>query len=158
MRMTTPLLGAAIGGGIGMLKRDPAKYALWGAGIGLLVTFMGGAAVSVGGVSIRVGIDERTGEAQMMLRQLGYSVDMDGLLGPKTVAAIKSVQGRCGLRPDGKLTDETINCLTRLANLSPGPVATGIQSGPAIVGIQSGPAIVGMDPSSWGYSRYDENG
>ena len=125
MRMTTPLLGAAIGGGIGMLKRDPAKYALWGAGIGLLITFMGGAAVSVGGVSIRVGAESSVGEAQLMLRQLGYDVDMDGLLGPKTTVAIKAVQARCGLRPDGKLTDDTMNCISRLANLSPGPVTSG---------------------------------
>lgn len=134
MRMTTPLLGAAIGGGIGMLKRDPAKYALWGAGIGLLITFMGGAAVSVGGVSIRVGAESSIGEAQMMLKMLGYSVDIDGFLGPRTVAALKAVQARCGLQPNGKLTNETVDCLTRLANMTSGPVATGIQSGPAIVG------------------------
>lgn len=125
MRMTTPLLGAAIGGGIGMLKRDPAKYALWGAGIGLLITFMGGAAVSVGGVSIRVGAESVVGEAQLLLRQLGYDVDMDGLLGSKTTLAIKAVQSRCGLRPDGKLSDDTMNCISRLANLSPGPIASG---------------------------------
>ena len=125
MRMTTPLLGAAIGGGIGMLKRDPAKYALWGAGIGLLITFMGGAAVSVGGISIRVGAESSVGEAQLMLRQLGYDVDIDGFLGPKTIAAIKAVQARCGLRSDGKLTDETANCITHLVNLSPGPIASG---------------------------------
>jgi peptidoglycan hydrolase-like protein with peptidoglycan-binding domain len=122
MRMTTPLIGAAIGGGIGYLKRDPAKYALWGAGIGLLVTFMGGASVSIGGVSIRVGAESSVGEVQLMLRQLGYDVDMDGLLGPKTIVAIKSIQSRCGIRPDGKLSDETINCITHLANLSPLPV------------------------------------
>ncbi len=125
MRWTTPLLGAAIGGGIGMLKRDPAKYALWGAGIGLAITFMGGAAVSVGSVSIRVGADDAVGEAQMMLKQLGYDVEVDGLLGPKTTAAIKSVQAKCGLQTDGKLSGETINCITRLANLSSGSVATG---------------------------------
>lgn len=121
MRMTTPLLGAAIGGGIGFLKRDPAKYALWGAGIGLLITFMGGASVSVGGVSLRVGAwdNQAVGEAQMMLRQLGYDVDMNGYLGPKTIAAIKSVQSRCGLQPDGKLSGQTVDCITRLANSSP---------------------------------------
>jgi len=153
--MTTPLLGAAIGGGIGMLKRDPAKYALWGAGIGLLVTFMGGAAISVGGVSIRVGAESSVGEVQLMLRQLGYDVDIDGLLGVKTSAAIKNVQTRCGLRSDGRLTAETIDCITRLVNMPLGPVMTGIQSGPAIVGIQSGPAIVGMDPRTWGYGEND---
>ncbi len=129
MRMTTPLLGAAIGGGIGFLKRDPAKYALWGAGIGLLVTLLGGASVSVGGISIRVGFDdpEAVGEVQMMLKQLGYVVDMDGYLGPKTVAALKAVQSKCGLQPDGKLSGQTIACLTRLANSPsvPIPVTSG---------------------------------
>jgi hypothetical protein len=125
MRMTTPLLGAAIGGGIGFLKRDPAKYTLWGAGIGLLVTLLGGASVSVGGISIRVGYEdhEAVGEAQMMLKTLGYTVDLDGYLGPKTSAALKAVQSRCGLQPDGKLSDMTIDCLTRLANLVPIPPA-----------------------------------
>jgi hypothetical protein len=123
--MTTPLVGAAIGGAIGMLKRDPAKYALWGAGIGLLITFMGGAAVSVGGISIRVGADDRVGEVQLMLRQLGYDVDADGFLGVKTLAAIKAVQVKCRLNPDGKLTDETANCITRLANMPLGPVTSG---------------------------------
>lgn len=159
MRWTTPLLGAAIGGGIGMLKRDPAKYALWGAGIGLAITFMGGAAVSVGSISLRVGFDsEAIGEAQMMLNQLGYNVEMDGLLGPKTTAAIKAVQARCSLPSDGKLTGDTIHCITRLANLPSGPVASGpaivgVQSGPAIVGIQSGPAIVGagVDDTATGF-------
>jgi peptidoglycan hydrolase-like protein with peptidoglycan-binding domain len=126
MRMTTPLLGAAIGGGIGMLKRDPAKYALWGAGIGLLVTFMGGAAVSVGGISIRVGVDSHVSvmQAQMMLKQLGYTVEMDGTLGPMTVAALKATQTSCGLRPDGKLSDATLDCLTRLILLPSGPIGT----------------------------------
>jgi peptidoglycan hydrolase-like protein with peptidoglycan-binding domain len=125
--MTTPLLGAAIGGGIGFLKRDPAKYALWGAGIGLFITFMGGASASVGGVSIRVGAEDTqtVGEAQMMLRQLGYDVDANGYLGPKTIAAIKFVQSRCGLQPNGRLNSQTVDCLTRLANsTSPLPITT----------------------------------
>jgi len=136
MRMTTPLLGAAVGGAIGMLKRDPAKYALWGAGIGLIITFMGGAAVSIGGVSIRVGVDDALGVkgAQMALRQLGYNVELDGVLGPRTAAAIRSVQARCGLPQDGKPTDATLECISRLLTLPPGPIATSGQPGPVISG------------------------
>lgn len=55
MRLTTPLLGAAIGGAVGLSKGDPWKYVVWGGGIGLLVTILGGANAGVGGISLRVG-------------------------------------------------------------------------------------------------------
>jgi peptidoglycan hydrolase-like protein with peptidoglycan-binding domain len=119
MRWTTPLLGAAIGGGIGMLKRDPARYALWGAGIGLAITFMGGAAISVGSVSIRVGIDSASNvlQAQTMLNQLGYRVPTDGILGVKTTAALKSFQTTYGLRVTGTVDTDTLATLMAYAGL-----------------------------------------
>lgn len=55
MRLTTPLLGAAIGGAVGLAKNDPWKYIVWGGGLGLLVTILGGASAGVGGISLRVG-------------------------------------------------------------------------------------------------------
>jgi hypothetical protein len=86
MRMTTPLLGAAIGGGIGLLKRDPAKYALWGAGIGFLVTLVGGAAVSVGGISVRVGADDDGPPEGMFRTWTGTQpVVVEGQTGPAIV-------------------------------------------------------------------------
>ena|ERR1700679_4231702 len=55
MRLTTPLLGAAIGGAVGLAKNDPFKYIVWGGGIGLLVTLLGGASAGIGGINLRVG-------------------------------------------------------------------------------------------------------
>lgn len=56
MRLTTPLLGAALGGVFAMSKgSDPWKYVVWGGGLGLLVTILGGASASVGGLGFRVG-------------------------------------------------------------------------------------------------------
>jgi len=111
MRLTTPLLGAAIGAGLN-LRKDPAKGALWGAGIGLLVTMLGGAAISVGGINIRVGVDDSdVSQVQAMLNQIGFHVPTDGTLGPATVAALKQYQRTMGLRVDGSVTPETLNSL-----------------------------------------------
>lgn len=119
--MTTPLLGAAIGGGIGLLKRDPAKYALWGAGIGFLVTLVGGAAVSVGGISVRVGAEADDGDF-MVGRRTGNRREhgQDG--------------GRGGRRPEryGRGHEQ-------LGRRDAYTHRAGIQSGPAIVGAPYSP-------------------
>jgi peptidoglycan hydrolase-like protein with peptidoglycan-binding domain len=115
---STPLLGAAIGAGVGAArKRDVLTYAAWGAGLGLAVTLLGGLGVSVGRASIRVGAGGSTDifRAQLMLGQLGYHVDADGVLGPKTVAALKSFQATYSLlRTDGSVNPETMAYLVQL--------------------------------------------
>jgi len=119
MRWTTPLLGAAIGAGI-YIKRDPGKGALWGAGIGLLVTLLGGAAVSVGGINVRVGVDDDISGAQAMLNKLGFHVPTDGVAGPATTAALKQFQRNSGMRVvDGSVTPETLSALRNYT--APGP-------------------------------------
>jgi hypothetical protein len=119
MRLTTPLLGAAIGAGLNF-RKDIAKGALWGAGIGLLVTMLGGAAISVGGINIRVGVDDSdVSKVQAMLNQIGFHVPTDGALGQSTIAALKQFQRNMGLHVDGSVSPETLTALRSLA--MPGP-------------------------------------
>ncbi len=125
MRWQTPLVGVAIGAAIGYFgKKDAAKGALWGGAIGLGLTLIGGAAVSVGGVQIRVGAgDSDVSRAQTMLNQLGYHVPTDGALGPTTVAALKQFQKTFGLPVDGAVSPQTLNLLRSYTMAGPAGAA-----------------------------------
>jgi hypothetical protein len=128
MRFTTALLGAAIGGIIGTTKGDPFKYAVWGGGIGLVITLVGGAGVSIGGMSFHVGADSGTdvAKAQAMLTKLGFHVETNGVLGPLTMAALKVFQTTNALqKADGTINPETLQYLQMLTN--PGAVLPGVQ-------------------------------
>jgi peptidoglycan hydrolase-like protein with peptidoglycan-binding domain len=121
MRLTTALIGTVIGGSFGVAtNKDPWKYALWGGGIGLVLTLIGGASLSVGGISVRVGADGvDILRAQTMLNQLGFHTSTSGTLGPDTVAALKHFQSSVGLRPDGTLGSDTLGLLQQLSMTGP---------------------------------------
>jgi peptidoglycan hydrolase-like protein with peptidoglycan-binding domain len=121
MRLTSAIFGAFAGGAYGVvMNKDPWKSALWGGGIGLVLTLIGGASLSVGGISLRVGADGvDVFRAQTMLNQLGYHTSMSGTLGPDTVSALKRFQASMGLTSDGTLTNQTFNLLQQLS--MPGP-------------------------------------
>jgi len=56
--------------------------------------------------------DPVVARAQVLLNQLGYSAgEPDGLMGPKTRAAIESFQGSLGLNPTGRATPKLITQL-----------------------------------------------
>ncbi len=121
MELTTPLLGAAIGAGVGYMrkKKDVLSGMMWGAGIGLFVTLSGGVGVSVGSINVRVGggSEPDVRSAQTMLNKLGYATPVDGVLGPVTADALHRVQMFFGLQQaDGSLTAETMSTLHRLTN------------------------------------------
>jgi localization factor PodJL len=49
------------------------------------------------------------GEAQRLLKQMGYYQGvLDGVAGPRTLAAIRSFQRRAGLKPTGEVSEELI--------------------------------------------------
>jgi peptidoglycan hydrolase-like protein with peptidoglycan-binding domain len=53
--------------------------------------------------------------AQLWLGQLGYPVEADGVLGPKTVSALKRFQATYSLqRMDGSVNPETLAYLQQL--------------------------------------------
>jgi peptidoglycan hydrolase-like protein with peptidoglycan-binding domain len=111
MRLTTALAGTVIGAGVGVLMhKDPWKYALWG----------GGANVSLVGFNLRVGGGaDNVFRVQTQLNQLGYKTLMNGVLGPDTVAALKSFQVNMGLSPDGSLTSQTLGLLQQMTMSGP---------------------------------------
>lgn len=53
----------------------------------------------------------RIKEVQQRLNDMGYSLGEDGILGPKTTAAVKAFQGTAGLKPDGIIGPDTIRAL-----------------------------------------------
>jgi peptidoglycan hydrolase-like protein with peptidoglycan-binding domain len=121
MRLTTALAGTVIGAGVGVLMhKDPWKYALWGGGIALVTSLVGGANVSLGGFNLRVGGGaDNVFRVQTQLNQLGYKTLMNGVLGPDTVAALKSFQVNMGLSPDGSLTSQTLGLLQQMTMSGP---------------------------------------
>jgi peptidoglycan hydrolase-like protein with peptidoglycan-binding domain len=121
MRLTTALAGTVIGAGVGVLmKRDPWKYALWGGGIALVTSLVGGANLSLGGFSLRVGADGvSVFRVQTQLNQLGFRTSMNGVLGPDTVAALKQFQSNMGLVPDGTLSSQTLGLLQQMTMAGP---------------------------------------
>lgn len=127
MRFTTALLGAAIGGIVGTTKGDPFKYAVWGGGIGLVITLVGGAGFTVGGLNVHVGADAGSdvAQAQAMLTQLGFQVETNGVMGPRTFAALKVFQSTNSLQKmDGTINPETMAYLRQLTN--PGAALPGV--------------------------------
>ncbi len=51
---------------------------------------------------------------QRQLNQLGYGLAVDGFSGPKTRAAIRDVQARCGITVDGYYGPDTTRCVNNL--------------------------------------------
>jgi peptidoglycan hydrolase-like protein with peptidoglycan-binding domain len=76
MRFGTAFVGMGVGAGVAMLTRkDPWKYALWGGGIGFVVSLVGGASVSLGGASLRVGQLPQSLPTPALPGQMDYSTD-----------------------------------------------------------------------------------
>lgn len=69
---------------------------------------------------------DRVRRAQTLLSELGYDPGaIDGLMGPRTVAAIRSFQGAEGLSADGRLTDRLLAALAaRASGSTDTPAAT----------------------------------
>lgn len=85
MRFGTAFVGMGVGAGLAMLtNKDPWKYALWGGGVGFAVSLVGGASVSLGGTSLRVGQLPQSLPTPGLPGQLVYNLDprTDPLLDP----------------------------------------------------------------------------
>ncbi|MBI2895494.1 MAG: peptidoglycan-binding protein [Deltaproteobacteria bacterium] len=51
---------------------------------------------------------------QQRLALAGFAVDADGIFGPKTLEAIKTLQGKSGLEADGIVGPKTIAALDKM--------------------------------------------
>lgn len=68
---------------------------------------------------------ERVRDQQRALNKLGYRLEVDGIRGPKTIAATRDVQDRCNIKVDGIYGPDTTACVNRLiAKQNDGPPAT----------------------------------
>ena len=94
--------GAVVGGPIG---------AVVGAGVGAYVGHQGTDAN--GHVSDKHWSkgDEQVRKAQSALNDKGYSVAVDGRMGPNTEGAVRSFQEKNGIAQSGSLDDATLNAL-----------------------------------------------
>jgi hypothetical protein len=105
---TGAVAGAAVGGPVG---------ALVGAGVGAAIGHEGtdanGNVTKTGssGSHMAAAGDERVRRAQTALNQEGYSLEVDGVMGPHTESALKSYQTKNGLDPTGTLDDATLQKL-----------------------------------------------
>ncbi len=64
-------------------------------------------------------------DIQNALNKQGYKLDVDGIIGPKTTAAIKDYQQKNGLAVDGIVGDKTWGALNKAQNSTPSaPTAT----------------------------------
>jgi peptidoglycan hydrolase-like protein with peptidoglycan-binding domain len=94
MRFGTAFIGMGVGAGAAMLtNKDPWKYALWGGGIGFVVSLLGGGSVSLGGASLRVGQLPQSLPTPGLPGQLVYNLDprTDPLLDPVSRAHLYPV-------------------------------------------------------------------
>ncbi len=103
-------IGAGSGAAAGALVGGPVG-ALVGAGVGAYVGHQGTDAN--GHVSDKHWSkhDEQVRKAQTALNDKGYSVSVDGRMGPNTESAVRSFQEKNGIAQSGSLDDATLNAL-----------------------------------------------
>jgi hypothetical protein len=106
-------IGAGSGAAVGAVVGGPVG-AVVGAGVGAVVGHEGtDANGNVSGTSKHwsKGGDEQVRKAQAALNDKGFTVAVDGRMGPNTEGAVRSFQQQNGLVASGTLDDATLNAL-----------------------------------------------
>ncbi|MGH8742103.1 MAG: peptidoglycan-binding domain-containing protein, partial [Burkholderiales bacterium] len=98
---------------------------------------------------------EAVKQAQEKLSAAGHQVQPDGIMGPKTQAALKEFQQSKGLDASGKLDQQTLAALgvSEGASASTGSSADKSSSGSSSAGSSGGAAASGGASSSGGASE-----
>jgi hypothetical protein len=108
-------IGAGTGAAAGAVVGGPVG-ALVGAGVGAAVGHEGtdanGHVTKTGSNgSMAAAGDARVRQAQIALKQEGYNLQADGVMGPRTESALKSYQAKNGLEQTGELDSATMQAL-----------------------------------------------
>ena len=107
-------IGAGSGAAVGAVVGGPVG-AVVGAGVGAVVGHEGtdanGKVASNGSKHWSHAGDDQVRKVQTALNDNGYTLDVDGVMGPNTESAVRSYQEKNGLAQTGTLDDATLSRL-----------------------------------------------